>query len=116
MRTKILLSAGIILCLSSAGYAQEAEETSTNWKDERQEFHQTQKEENKEWWDDYNERRNEAIEGYKEEGLSREEIRENMQSFKDEKKNILIVKNLKIKSSNKRHGKSDEIKDMNKWI
>ncbi len=65
MKLKTLILTGFIMSLTFCAYAQE--EVTTD-----------------EWFQDFNTRRDAALEEYKSQGLSQDEIREKMASFRDE--------------------------------
>ncbi|MBF0594771.1 MAG: hypothetical protein HQL22_07370 [Candidatus Omnitrophica bacterium] len=58
----------------------------TNWKQEKKVFRDKQAAENKTWFTNFEARKNAALEQYKSEGLAPEQIREKMQTFRDEVK------------------------------
>lgn len=123
MKRNLVLAAALVVSLCSLGYAEEGEtgsEAKTDWKKEKQGFVQQQKEENKEWRDDFQSRRKAALEEYKAQGLSPEEIKEKMAGYREEAKehrqsqkteNREFAQNLKTERKAARLEKMDANKD-----
>jgi len=89
MKLSIVLVVGALICVwvmasvAAIAYAEENVDTA-GLREEHQVYAAQQKEERRAWREDLKARMKEAIAEYKEEGLSREEIKENLSAFRDE--------------------------------